>query len=83
MNYTNFDPKTWGNESFVKIGYDNQAKQLCIVFLDEKAVYFKGVEEKIVFQFIISTEKESFLQEFLWPKYRHEWVPSSLLVQTP
>ncbi|MFG6114243.1 KTSC domain-containing protein [Halobacillus sp. MO56] len=83
MKYTDFDPNIWGNQSFVKIGYDKNAKQLCIFFHNQRVVYFDQVEEKTVFQFIISTDKEAFLKDIFWREYEHRWLTSSLLAQTP
>ncbi|MBM7554678.1 KTSC domain-containing protein [Thalassobacillus pellis] len=82
MRYTKFDSAVWNNQSFEHVGYDKTAKRLCIIFMNNLTACFEGVEESTIFHFILSTEKESFLNEVLLANYECRLFTSSNLETT-
>lgn len=69
MNVTNFNQKAWNLSHFSKIGYCKEEKRLCIYFLNGFTMEVYDVEEKVVFQLIISLEKEAFVRNILASHY--------------
>ncbi|TCT27067.1 KTSC domain-containing protein [Melghiribacillus thermohalophilus] len=63
MKYTTFDAQKWNLTTFKKIGYDREKKNLYIYFYTGNILEFINVNEKDVFQLVISTEKERYIQE--------------------
>ncbi|KGX83161.1 hypothetical protein N783_05930 [Pontibacillus marinus BH030004 = DSM 16465] len=60
---TQFDQRKWNLKTFDKIGYDHDEKRLYIFYLNGSIVEFSNIEEGMVFQFIVSINKESFVKD--------------------
>lgn len=63
---TLFDQRKWNLKTFDKIGYDHDGKRLYIFYLNGSIVEFSNIEEGMVFQFIVSLNKESFAKDTLY-----------------
>jgi len=63
---TLFDQRKWNLKTFDKIGYDHDGKRLYIFYLNGSIVEFSNIEEGMVFQFIVSLNKESFVKDTLF-----------------
>lgn len=69
MRITAFDHEKWNLQTFKKIGYDHEENQLYIFYFNGSIVEFSGVEECIIFEFILSLEKEKFIKNVLCTQY--------------
>ncbi|KGP90453.1 hypothetical protein N780_04735 [Pontibacillus chungwhensis BH030062] len=78
MNVTNFNKKAWNLSHFSKIGYCKEKKRLCIYFLNGFTMEVYDVEESVVFEFIISLEKEAFIRNNLASQYCVSFYASPL-----
>lgn len=70
LNVTSFNKKAWNLSRFSKVGYCKEEKRLCIYFLNGITMEVNDVEEQVVFEFIISLEKETFIRDLLKSGYR-------------
>lgn len=66
---TTFNRQLWKLDSFETVSYDKESKDLFIHYLDQTVLQFYSVPENVLFQFIIDTDKESFIQQILIPNY--------------
>ena len=66
---TKFNRKLWKLDSFEKVSYDKESKDLFIHRLDHTILRFYSVPEDVIFRFIIDTDKEDFIERELIPNY--------------
>ncbi|WP_053219085.1 KTSC domain-containing protein [Virgibacillus senegalensis] len=69
MKITMFDQQLWKITTFNQVGYDKKQNLFSIFFLDGTEVQFAEVEELVVFEFLISLEKEDFIKKVFLPYY--------------
>ncbi|WP_077621422.1 hypothetical protein [Sediminibacillus massiliensis] len=69
MKVTRFDSQLWQINTFSDISYNKKASQLTIYFFDGTRLDFSEVDELAIFQFLISAEKETFINKVLLPSY--------------
>ncbi|WP_130860064.1 KTSC domain-containing protein [Gracilibacillus phocaeensis] len=67
MLSTSFDATIWKETPFYMISYDKTKQLLIIHFHENDCVTFEPVSENLVFQLIISTDKQRFIEEQLEP----------------
>ncbi|MRH43039.1 KTSC domain-containing protein [Aquibacillus halophilus] len=77
MNVARFDRNLWNITSFERVGYDKKDSILTIFFLDGFQIEFAEVDELIVFEFIISTNKEDYIKNVLLSNYPYIQLPKS------
>lgn len=65
MRTTTFDQNKWNLKTFNKIGYDPDEKRLYIFYFNGSVVEFSSIEEEVVFKFILSLDKECYVEETL------------------
>ncbi|PWU68395.1 hypothetical protein DLJ74_08075 [Gracilibacillus dipsosauri] len=65
MKTTTFNRQLWELNSFDSISYDKEKKLLCIYFFNGITLEFHSISEEIIFQFILETNKEGFIEERL------------------
>lgn len=73
---TKFNRQLWKIDSFETVSYDKESKNLFIHCLDQTVIQFYSVPEDVLFQFIIDTNKENFIQRILIPNYLMERMSS-------
>lgn len=73
---TKFNRQLWKIDSFETVSYDKESKNLFIHCLDQTVIQFYSVPEDVLFQFIIDTNKENFIQRILIPNYLMERMRS-------
>lgn len=69
MYYTTFDRTRWNINDFETIGYDKETMTLVIEFLSGETRTHTNVPEETVFQFVVSTDKETFYCEQISKQY--------------
>jgi KTSC domain len=69
LNVTTFNRSLWNLTSFEKIGYDKDKQLLTVFDLQGGVTEFSQVDEQTVFEFIISTNKEGFIQTVLFKDF--------------
>ncbi|SDK52428.1 KTSC domain-containing protein [Sediminibacillus albus] len=69
MKVTKFNQQLWGIRTFNEVGYDKESNLFSVFFLDGSEMQFSNVEELVVFEFIITLEKEDFLKKVFLPYY--------------
>jgi hypothetical protein len=72
MNFTTFSKALWNLTTFDTIGYDKKIKQLNVYFTNGSTVEVYQVDEEDIFSFILTTDKDSFLEDYLLLKYDHK-----------
>jgi hypothetical protein len=65
MNKTKFNKNLWQLNQFDEIGYDHEEQKLYVFYENGETIEFQHVEEKDVFELIISTDKEQLVNQTL------------------
>ncbi|MDC3415606.1 KTSC domain-containing protein [Aquibacillus salsiterrae] len=65
MKSTTFDRKLWNLSSFEKVSYNKCNQIFTVYFHNGSQIDFSEVTEETVFQFVISIDKENYLQSHL------------------
>ncbi|MTT32465.1 KTSC domain-containing protein [Terrilactibacillus sp. BCM23-1] len=65
MNYTTFNRALSELTSFDTIGYDRKTMQLKVLFFDGSTKIFTEVAEKIIYEFLLTDDKENYYQTTL------------------
>lgn len=76
MKVAKFDRHLWSLFSFENVSYDKNNNMFIIYLIDGNQIEFAEVEEEIVFQFVISSDKEQFIKSVLLPNYPYIQVKS-------
>ncbi|GAB2554729.1 KTSC domain-containing protein [Gracilibacillus alcaliphilus] len=63
MLTTTFDRTLWENIPFDAISYDKDYQLLDIHFVNGKTIRYHSISEAVVFQLIISLEKERMIEQ--------------------
>lgn len=71
MNKTIFTQKIWGLTKFNEVGYDAENKTFTIFYFDNTILEFFDVDEEVVFQLIISPDKNHFIEDVLITNYNY------------
>ncbi|MEQ6375821.1 KTSC domain-containing protein [Bacillaceae bacterium S4-13-58] len=71
MIWTSFENPEWNIQSFKKFGYDKEKELLMIQFTNGTMIHIQNIEEQIMFEFIISTKKDAFIEEYLMNYYQY------------
>ncbi|MBM7569578.1 hypothetical protein [Aquibacillus albus] len=69
LKIATFNRELWNLSSFEKVSYDKYNKVFIVHLFDGSQAEFFDVEEKLVFQFVISEQKEAFLNTVLYKNY--------------
>ncbi|UOQ47354.1 KTSC domain-containing protein [Gracilibacillus caseinilyticus] len=67
LRTTTFDRNLWQLTTFESISYDKEEQILIIHFLDETTLKFDSIPENLVFEFILTTNKDYFIETKLKP----------------
>lgn len=74
MNYTTFNTEHSLLTTFDTIGYDKNSKTLHILFFDGEHQTYYDISESIIFNFLISYDKEAFFNKEI---KRHSHQPTN------
>lgn len=69
MIWTSFENPEWNIQSFKMFGYDKEKELLMIQFINGTVIHIQNIEEQIIFEFMISTKKDAFIEEYLMNYY--------------
>lgn len=59
----------WNLSTFEEVGYDKVNQIFTVHFFDGSLLELYKITEKHVFEFVLSTDKEVFLKEYLLKEY--------------
>lgn len=81
--WTSFENPDWNIQSFQKFGYDKEKELLMIQLNNGSFIHIHNIEEQIMFEFMISTKKDEFIEEYLMNYYQYDIVESEASMFNP